>query len=104
MHFIRTFKGGGADYDFRQKTWAVFHCDVCGEDEEVDITGRQGTFLFNVPRRCPHCKSIGKDDYIISLKKEIETLTSTKNNIKITIEQLTNKLAALTNETSIGGK
>jgi hypothetical protein len=37
MIFVRTYKGGGADHDPRQKTWAEFHCDVCGENEDVDI-------------------------------------------------------------------
>jgi predicted RNA-binding Zn-ribbon protein involved in translation (DUF1610 family) len=96
MHHVRTFSGGAAIHDPRRKTYAVFHCDVCGEDEEVDITGRQDTFQFNTPRLCPHCKSMGKDDEVVSIKKEIEELTRTKNNIDIQLEQLTTKLEELT--------
>lgn len=96
MYHTRTYKSGGADYDPRQLTWAVFHCDACGKDEEVNITSRIGTFQFNVSRKCPHCKSFGKDDRIIALRKEIDTLTSSKANIDVMIEQLTEQLSSLT--------
>jgi len=99
MVYTRTYKGGGADHDPRQKTWAEFHCDVCGENEDVDITGRAHTFQFNIPRMCPHCHSLGKDDRLTSLKKEIESLTATRENIDVMIEQLTSQIEALS-ETS----
>lgn len=94
-YHTRTYNSGGAHYDPRQLTWAVFHCDVCGKDEEVNITGRTGTFLYNAPRKCPHCQSFGKQDKIIALRKEIDTLTSTKGNIEVMIEQLTEQLEML---------
>lgn len=95
MYHVRTYKGGAASYDPRQITWAVFQCDACGKKEEVNITGREHTFQFHVPRRCPHCKSFGKDDRIISVRKEIENLTATRNNIDVTIEKLTAELESL---------
>lgn len=95
MYHVRTYKGGAASYDPRQITWAVFHCDVCGEKEEMNITGRESTFQFHVARRCPHCKSIGKDDRIILVRKEIEKLTETRNTIDVTIEKLTAELESL---------
>jgi hypothetical protein len=96
MYHTRTFKGGAADHDPRQLTWAVFHCDVCGEDNEINITGRQGTFQFHVARKCPHCNSFGKEDKIISLKKEIEKLTENKTSIGVEIERLEKELKSLT--------
>lgn len=94
MYFVRKYKAG-PDYDPRQKHWAVFHCDVCGEDEDVDITGRTGTFRFNASRLCPFCKCHGKEDKIIALRKEIEELSATKDNIAVTIEKLTVELEQL---------
>lgn len=94
-YHTRTYKGGGADHDPRQKTWAEFHCDVCGENEDVDITGRQNSFRFNQVRLCPHCKSHGKEDRAKSIRKEIEELTATRNNIDVSIDELTAELEQL---------
>ena len=94
-YFVRQYKSGGADHDPRQKYWAVFHCDVCGDDEDVDITGRQHTFQFNASRLCPKCLCHGKNDRLIAIKKEIEELTSTKDNIEVTIEKLIAELEQL---------
>lgn len=99
MYHVKTFKGGGANHDPRQKTWAEFKCDVCGHEEHVDITGRTGTFQFNVSRLCPKCNCHGKNDRLIAIKKEIEELTSTKDNIEVTINELTEELEKLS-ETS----
>jgi hypothetical protein len=99
MYHIRTYKGGGADHDPRQKIWAEFKCGICGHVEDVDITGRQHTFQFNVSRLCPKCKCHDKNDRLIAIKKEIEELTSTKDNIEVTIEELTKELEKLS-ETS----
>lgn len=96
MYHIRTYKGGAPDHDPRQITWAVFHCDVCGEDTEINISGRQHTFQFHVARKCPHCDSFGKEDKIISLKKEIEELTQNRASIDVEIERLENQLESLT--------
>lgn len=96
MHFVRTYKGGGANYDPRQKHYAVYHCEVCGSDEDVDITGRAHQVQFDKPRRCPKCKMIDKNDRIFSVRKEIERLTATQDDISVQIEQLTTELSELT--------
>jgi phage FluMu protein Com len=95
MYHIKTYKGGAGDHDPRQLTWAVFHCDACGHNEDINITGRVQTFQFHVPQKCPKCKSFGKMDRIVGIRKEIEQLTSTQNNILVTIEQLTKELQVL---------
>lgn len=97
-HHVRTYSGGAALHDVRRKTYAVFHCDVCGEDEDVDITGRQDNFQFHIPRRCPHCKNLGKEDHVLSLKKEIEQLSISRTNIDVAIERLTRQLEQLSEE------
>lgn len=94
-YHVRTYKGGGADYDPRQQTYAEFHCDACGKNEDVVITGREHNFRFNDTRLCPHCNSHGKNDRCITIKKQIEELTSSKDNIEITIEELTRELDTL---------
>jgi hypothetical protein len=96
MYLTRTYTGGAADHDPRQITWAVFHCDVCNKNEEVNVTRILDTFQFNAPRKCPHCKCLGKNDRAITLKREIETLTASRANIDIMIEQLTEQLNSLT--------
>jgi len=96
--FVREYLGGAADHDVRQKRYAEFHCDACGANEDVDITGRRQTFRFNAPRRCPKCKSFGKDDRVNAIRKEIEMLTKNKSNIDVTIQKLTQQLSELTSE------
>jgi len=93
--FVREYLGGAADHDVRQKRYAEFHCEVCGANEDVDITGRRQTFQFNAPRKCPKCKSLGKNDRVNSIKKQIEMLTEDKSNIEVTIQRLTQELSEL---------
>jgi hypothetical protein len=100
MYHVRTYKSGAGDRDPRQLTWAVFHCEACGHREDINITGRVTTFQFHVAQKCPHCKSFGKSDRIMGIKKQIEQLTTTQNNITVTIEQLTQELQVLSGSVS----
>jgi len=95
MYHLRTYKGGAGDHDPRQLTWAVFKCDACGHKEDINITGRVTTFQFHVPQKCPQCKSFGRDDYIIGVRKKIELLTTTRDTISIEIENLFKELDVL---------
>lgn len=96
MYFVRTFKTGCGDYDPRQKKWAVYKCSICGKETEIDIT-YNGTFDYSCDRRCPHCKSLGKDDRLNNIKAEIETLTEKKSEIQIKIDKLCREADELSN-------
>ena len=95
MYFNRTYKGGGADHDPRQKHWAEFICSSCGNVEDIDITGRSSEFDFNRVRKCPKCKALNPDDYKKNLESEIEKLSIAKNNIDIQIEECIRKIQEL---------
>jgi hypothetical protein len=101
MYYVRQYKAG-MSYDPRSKVWAVFHCDICGQDHEVDISRVTDTFQPEATRLCPVCKCHGKNDYVIALKKEIEVLSTTRNSIDVQIEQLTGKLEELNGSSTKG--
>ena len=88
MYFNRTYKGGGADHDPRQKHWAEFICSSCGNVEDIDITGRSSEFDFNRVRKCPKCKALNLDDYKKNLESEIEKLSIAKKECIRKIQEL----------------
>lgn len=94
MYFTRLFGSGlnSNSYDPRDKVWAEFHCSLCGKDSEIDVTGKQKTFQFDVERRCPKCKQINVDDKALNIKAQIDKLVSDKSRIEIEIEKLINEL------------
>lgn len=94
MYFDRTFTSG-ALHDPRSKTWAEFKCPVCGEDTQIDITGRQATFDFTRERICPHCHQKSPEDALINLKTEIDKLTQEQSRIAVQIEELTRQYEEL---------
>lgn len=93
MKFVRTYIGGAPEYDPRHKKWAVYHCDVCGEDTDIDVTRVMNTFDFNRSRKCPECSHTDIENKKESIKKQIEKLTEEKCNIEIRIEQLIQELS-----------
>jgi len=99
MYFKKKYTGGGGDHDPRQKTYARFVCDVCGTEEEVNITGRVLTFQFHVPIKCPTCHSFGKRDRILCIEKEIEKLILSKKEIDLKIDLFTKEMVEI--ETSL---
>jgi hypothetical protein len=91
MIYKKTFKNS-FDYDPRQKTFAVFSCNICGNEEDFDITGNR-TFDFLRERLCPKCKCFGGSDYISNLNARIKVLTESKKKIDIEIELLIRQVA-----------
>ena len=96
MYFVREYKGGGADYDPRQKHYAEFNCLVCNKLSDIDITGRADTFDFQRERICLHCGQKSPQDSLLNLKAQIEQLTQQKNNLAIKIDQLIREAEQLT--------
>jgi hypothetical protein len=94
MFFVKTFYGGGAEYDPRRKLYARFQCDVCNYELHIDITAN-GTFNVDKPRKCPSCLSFGKKDYIISLQSKKERLISEKQKIENEIHKICNEIQTL---------
>ena len=99
MYFTKLF-GAGLDKnrrDPRDKIWAEFHCALCGENSEIDVTGNRNTFQFHVERRCPKCGQLNADDKAKNLKVIIERLTQEKSKIEIQIQQMIDELNKTTN-------
>jgi hypothetical protein len=102
MYFTRLF-GAGLDKnrrDPRDKIWAEFHCALCGENSEIDVTGNRNTFQFHVERRCPKCGQLNANDKALNLKAQLEKLTSDKSRIEIEIDQIERELNELNGNTS----
>ena len=100
MHFVRLF-GGGLDKnraDPRDKVWAEYHCSLCGQDSEIDVTRVVDTYQYDVERRCPHCKQINSEDKIQSLKAQLDKLTADKNRIDIEIERVEREMNSFNNK------
>lgn len=92
MYFVRTYKSGAPDYDPRQKEWAEFHCDVCGEDSDLEVTNRTSQFDFKRERMCPHCKQTNPEDRIKNIEAQINKLTKERKRIEVEIESLIKSL------------
>lgn len=102
MYFVRKYKSGGGDYDPRQKRWAVFHCALCGHDEDINITRTESTFQYDRERRCPACGQLNAGDREKNLKAQLEKLTHEKSKIEIEIEKLVRELNEITQESYTG--
>jgi superfamily II helicase len=94
MRFIRTFFGGGAEYDPRRKKWAEFKCECCGKEQHIDVTANN-TFDYGKERICPDCGQKGINDYESNLKAEIEKLTADMNRLEIQRKLAVEKLEKL---------
>lgn len=99
MYFVRLFGSGlnSKTSDPREKVWAEFHCSLCGEDTEIDVTGRRDTFQFDRERRCPKCGQIDAEDKSLNLKAQLDKLTSDKNRIQIEIDKIERELNEMLN-------
>jgi len=97
MYFTRLF-GAGLDknrHDPRDKIWAEFHCSLCGEDSEIDVTRVMNNFQFDKERKCPKCGLISSEDRILNLKSQLDKLTSDKSRIEIEIDKIERELNEL---------
>ena len=95
MQYIRTFTGGGAEWDPRSKTWAEFQCECCGAFDHVDITGMSATFNTSKPRKCKKCGQVGVADERKSIEIEINRLTETISASQVKKNQLLERLSEL---------
>lgn len=93
MYFVRTYTSGAGDYDPRQKRWAEYHCSLCGEDSDVDITRNHRTFDFGRDRKCPHCGLINAADREANLKAQLDKLTAERSKIEVEIDRIERELA-----------
>ena len=82
-YYVKTCRSGG-EHDVRGYKYAIYHCDVCGEDSTFTIT----TDFQTRPRPCKNCKSLGLDDHIV-------TLNANKQNILKQISDLNARLIQL---------
>lgn len=94
MYYVRTFKGGGQDYDPRQKRFAEYLCDVCGKIECFDIT-TNATFNFTKARKCPKCGSLGEEDYKRNIQQQIDKIISDIDKAQKKKEELEKELQKL---------
>ena len=101
MYFVREF-GAGLDthrFDPRDKVFAEFHCSLCGEDTDINITRVRETFQFDRERKCPHCGQTNAGDKELNLKAQLEKLTSDKSRLEVEIEMIENELNQVTSAT-----
>ncbi len=94
MYYLRTFTGGGAEYDPRCKKYAEYKCDVCNHLECFDITSNP-TFNFTKTRKCPKCNSIGIEDYKKNIQLQIEKIISDIESAQKKKEELEKELSNL---------
>ncbi len=92
MYYLRSYTSGGADYDPRQKLWAEFHCNACGENSDIDITSTRHTFQFDRERKCHHCGCVNPEDKVLNLQAQIDKLTADKERINVEIDRLCNEI------------
>ena len=94
MYFVKLWGGAvGANVtDPRLKTFAEFHCSLCGEDTDIDVTRVKDTFQFNRERKCPCCGQICSGDKEKNTKATIEKLTAEKSRIEVQIQKLIEEL------------
>lgn len=92
MYFVRTYKNGCGDYDPRQIIWAEFHCSVCGEDTDINVTRTMTTFQFDRDRVCPHCHCLDPSDKAKNLQSQLDKLTTDKSRIEVEIEKIEREL------------
>lgn len=97
MRFVRVFGSGlnTNSTDPRDKIWAEFVCDLCGEETQIDVTSTRATFDFARERRCPHCKQISASNKALNLQAQLNKLTSDKSRIEVQIEQIERELNEL---------
>ena len=87
MYYVRTYTSGPQS-DPRSKIWAEFHCSVCGENSDIDVTFTSHTFQFDRERKCTHCGNLNPDDKVLNLKAQKEKLEADKVRITKEIEKL----------------
>ncbi|MFW6272694.1 MAG: hypothetical protein ACOC2U_02805 [bacterium] len=92
MYFVRTYNAGGAEHDPRRKLWAEFHCSLCEENTDFDITTTKHTFQFDRERKCPHCGQINSEDKFKNLQAQLDKLTEQKSKIEIEIDRIEREL------------
>ncbi len=101
-YFIRKVDTSSNPRDIRGWRYAIYKCDVCGEESEFKIVPN---FQFR-DRPCKHCGLMGKDDHINTLKREREEILSKiaeLNSRLLTIEtelsenKLTSEIETITN-------
>ena len=97
MRFSRLFGSGlnSKSSDPREKVWAEFHCSLCDENTEIDVTGRRDTFQFDVERRCPKCGQINAGDKALNLQSQLDKLVSDKSRIQIAIDKIEREINEL---------
>lgn len=97
MYFVRKFGSGlnKRSSDARDKIWAEFHCSLCGEDTDIDVTRVMETFDFGVERRCSHCGMINSADREANLRAQRDKLTADKSRIEVEIERVERELNEL---------
>jgi DNA-directed RNA polymerase subunit RPC12/RpoP len=96
-YFVRFFGSGWKSKkpDPREKVFAEYHCSLCGEDMEIDVTGIINQFDINRERRCKHCRQLNANDKEMNLKAQLDKLTSDKSRIQIEIDQIERELNEL---------
>jgi len=92
MKFQKTYTTGFSN-DPRNKTFAVFLCEVCGKRDDVEV--RIGVTFNKDDRRCPKCGALGHTDQRLRLQSELSSLEQQEAVIQRRREEILAELSRL---------
>ncbi len=99
MYFKRMFKNS----ELGNQRYAVYVCDVCGNEEWIKIhyTKKVDAESKKVIR-CPNCNSFGKDDKVSTLNAKRAQLLVELTSIQEELDNIEKELAELKEEVTEG--
>lgn len=90
-YYVKTVDTSSNPRDVRGWKYAIYKCEVCGEDSEFTIVPN---FQFR-ERPCKHCGSMGMDDHLRTLENERLKLIDERNSLNSKIISIENKIAEI---------
>ena len=76
-------------YQQLSSKWCIkWVCSNCGHDAVDNVGFFKPTVSMDKEKKCPKCRSFGKDDYEKRVKARIEQLTEQRSMIDIEIDKL----------------
>lgn len=96
-YFDRVVDTSSNSRDVRGWKYAVYKCEVCGEESEFTLVPN---FQFR-ERPCKHCGALGKEDKIHSLKKEREGILKQVTDLNTKLLDVETQISELESENEL---